>query len=105
MIVITKVNNYNNGGKGLQNNFINHQKGATLNKIDPSEAFKLYQLTKFYPLCILSNFVSIMAPGLVILFLLSRTFTIRIERKNKRLALTESELLSLLEKLQEKREV
>ena len=76
-----------------------------MNKIDPREAFKLYQLTKFYPLCILSNLVSIMAPGLIILFWVNRTFTITIQRKNKRLPLTESELLFLLDKVQGKREV
>lgn len=76
-----------------------------MNRIEPKEAFKLYQLTKFYPLCILSNLVSIMVPGLVILFWINRTFTITVQRKSKRGPLTESELLFLLEKIQEKRGV
>ena len=74
-----------------------------MNKINPKEAFRLYQLTKFYPLCILSNLFSIMVPGLIIVFWINRTFSITVQRKGKLMALTESELLLLLDKIQEKK--
>jgi hypothetical protein len=70
-------------------------------KINSNEAFKLYQLTRFYPACVFSNVISIVIPGILLLVWINNTFTITVEKKVKNTVLTEKELLILLDKIQE----
>ncbi len=69
--------------------------------INSKEAFKLYQLTKFYPACIFTNLISILIPGVFLAFFLNKKFKITIEKKDKPKVLSEKELLFLLEQIQE----